>query len=71
MWHALEAVWNTLELFLHWRLNLCIILAIAIAVAASWAYPALPRMTMIGVAIVVGAVVGLVWEFTRTWSSPA
>jgi hypothetical protein len=71
MWHTLEVAWNALELLLHWRLNVCVILAIAVALALSWAYPSLPRLTMVGVAILVGGAAGLLWEFTRAWSSPS
>lgn len=66
MWHALEANWNVVDVLFHWRVNLCIVLAIAIAWVVTVVYPPLPLTPLIGVAILIGCAGGLVWELARS-----
>ena len=68
MWHAVEVVWNVLEVIVNWRMTLCVLASLAIAALVSWLYPELKTPIFLP-AVLVGTLAGLAWEFGSMFGS--
>jgi len=66
MWHVLETAWELLDLLVNWRIYVCTVLAVGIALVVSWLFPGLAGGTLYFAAVVIGAVIGVTWEWRST-----
>jgi hypothetical protein len=68
MWHAFEITWYVLELISSWRLILCVVASLAVAVLIDQLYPGSTHAIFFA-ATIAGSVVGVAWELTSLFRS--